>query len=114
MRQSLFGGFVLAALILTSGRVPESAVAQVKDKAVRKDDRRDDRAAIIEISKGKDDKFRFFVRDHEGKLLAMSSPSGFATPKDAEVAIDHLKEVIGRAKVSVVEKKHDNRDKKDK
>ena len=41
------------------------------------------------------------VRDGEGKLLAMSGPGGFATSKDAEAAIDHLRAVIGKAKVNV-------------
>ena len=59
-------------------------------------------AAGIEpaIAAGKDEKFRFFVRDSEGKLLAMSGPGGFATEKDAKDAIETLKEVIASAKVS--------------
>jgi hypothetical protein len=58
-------------------------------------------AATIEIAEGKDGKFRFFVRDDEDKLLAMSSPGGFETEKAAKEAIDHLKAVIGKAKVTV-------------
>src|SRR4051794_12288783 len=101
MRKSMFGGLVLAALILALGVRPETVVAQAAkkdDKAAKKDDKtakekKDAKAGIIEITKGKDDKFRFFVRDVEGKLLAMSGPGGFATPKDAEAAIDQLKDV---------------------
>jgi uncharacterized protein YegP (UPF0339 family) len=113
MRKTMFGGFLLAALILAGGVSPDTVVAQAKkddkatkkdDKAAKKDDKKDAKAGVIEITKGKDDKFRFFVRDGEGKLLAMSGPGGFATPKDAEAAIDHLKEVISKAKPSVVSK----------
>ena len=114
MRKLMFGAFMLAAFVLAAGVSTDTVVAQgkdkdkapVKDKAAKdKDkDKKDAKAGIIEITKGKDDKFRFFVRDSEGKLLAMSGPGGFATPKDAEAAIDHLKEVIGKAKVVAKEK----------
>jgi uncharacterized protein YegP (UPF0339 family) len=105
MHKTLFGALVLAALILAGGMNPDSVSAQAKkdDKAAKKDDKakdkKDTKAGVVEIAKGKDDKFRFFVRDSEGKLLAMSGPGGFATPKDAEAAIDHLKEVVSKAKV---------------
>lgn len=106
MRKKMFGGMVLAALILAVSACPDAVVAQAKkdDKAVakdKKDDKKDAKAGFIEIAKGKDDKFRFFVRDGEGKLLAMSGPGGFATQKDAETAIDHLKAVVAKAKVNV-------------
>ena len=110
MRKTLAGGFVLAALILTVGtQPPEVAVAQAKkvDKAGKEAKAKKETAAkggVIEIAKGKDDKYRFFVRDGDGKLLAMSGPGGFATVKDAEDAIDQLKEVVARAKVSPVDK----------
>lgn len=107
MRKTVFGGFLLAALILAVGVSPDAVVAQAKkdDKAAKKDDKSTkSKAGVVEIAKGKDDKFRFFVRDAEGKLLAMSGPGGFATPKEAQEAIDDLKEVISKAKVSVKEK----------
>jgi uncharacterized protein YegP (UPF0339 family) len=110
MRSTMFGGFVLAALILFGGVNPDSVSAQAKkeDKAAKKEDKKKDaKAGVIEIAKGKDDKFRFFVRDSEGKLLAMSGPGGFASPKDAEEAIDHLKEVVGKAKVVAKDKDKD-------
>lgn len=112
MRKLMFGVFMLAALVLAAGVSTDTVVAQgkdkdkapAKDKAAKDKDKKDAKAGVIEITKGKDDKFRFFVRDSEGKLLAMSGPGGFATPKDAEAAIDHLKEVIGKAKVVAKEK----------
>lgn len=111
MRKTVFGGFLLAALILAVGVSPDAVVAQAKkdDKAAKKDDKttkdkKEAKAGVVEIAKGKDDKFRFFVRDAEGKLLAMSGPGGFATTKEAQAAIDDLKEVISKAKVSVKDK----------
>jgi uncharacterized protein YegP (UPF0339 family) len=105
MRRTMLGGFILAALILTVGdRVSDTAVAQAKkDTKAAKDtkEKRDTKAGVIEIKKGKDDKYRFFVRDGEGKLVAMSGPGGFETVKDAEAAIDHLKGIVARAKVEV-------------
>jgi uncharacterized protein YegP (UPF0339 family) len=108
MRKTMLGGLVLAALILTVGNTaPDTAVAQAKKEtkaAKEAKDKRDARAGVIEITKGKDDKYRFFVRDGEGKLLAMSGPGGFASAKEAEEAIDQMKGVVARAKVSVVDK----------
>lgn len=116
MRQTLLGGLLVAALVVTMGVSPESVIAQAKDKAVKdkaaKDkDKAPAKGAVIEIGKGKDDKFRFFVRDAEGKLLAMSGPGGFATTKDAEAAIAHLQEVIGKAKIVMKDSKEEKKDK---
>jgi uncharacterized protein YegP (UPF0339 family) len=111
MRKTMLGGLVLAGLILAVGSpVPEAAVAQAKkDTKAAKDakdakDKRDAKAGVIEITKGKDDKYRFFVRDGEGKLVAMSGPGGFDTAKDAEAAIERLKEIIAKARAKVVDK----------
>jgi uncharacterized protein YegP (UPF0339 family) len=84
---------ILAAALATAGTIPPPAVQGQGKK--------DAKSGVIEISEGKDGKFRFFVRDGEGKLLAMSSPGGFATEKDARAAIDSLKAVISRATVTV-------------
>jgi hypothetical protein len=56
-------------------------------------------AAVIEIAEGKDDKFRFFVRSAEAKLLARSSPTGFATEREARAAVEELKDALRGAKV---------------
>jgi uncharacterized protein YegP (UPF0339 family) len=108
MRKTLVGGLVLAGLILAVGTpVPEAAVAQAKkDTKAARDakDGRDAKAGVIEITRGKDDKYRFFVRDGEGKLVAMSGPGGFDTAKDAEAAIERLKEIVAKARAKVVDK----------
>jgi hypothetical protein len=66
--------------------VPDTFVAQAKkdDKAGKTaKDKKDAKTGVSEIKKGKDDKYRFFVRDADGKLLAMSGPGGFESMKDA-------------------------------
>jgi hypothetical protein len=70
--------------------------------------------AVIEIREGKDGKFRFFVLDGEDKLLAMSSPGGFATEKEARAGVDTLKQAISRAKVVVKGAKDEKKGAKDK
>jgi hypothetical protein len=112
MRQTLFGGLLVAALVVAMGVAPDSVVAQgkEKDKVDKDKEKAKDKAAkgaVIEIGKGKDDKFRFFVRDHDGKLLAMSGPGGFASVKDAEAAIDKLREAVAKGKVVMKEDKDD-------
>ncbi len=103
MRTALVGGIVLALLLLALGTAPDAIVAQAK---------KDDKSGVIEIGEGKDGKFRFFIRDGEGKLLAMSSPGGFANAKDAQAAIDQLKVVLSKAKVTTLKKEvKDNKDK---
>jgi uncharacterized protein YegP (UPF0339 family) len=93
MRKLLCGFCALAMLVAVQGP-SDQAAAQGKKKAT----------GVIEIGEGKDGKFRFFVRDDEGKLLAMSSPSGFESVKDAQEAIGTLKEVISTAKVTTLKK----------
>jgi uncharacterized protein YegP (UPF0339 family) len=102
----LFIGFVLVAAFAVAGTVqhPVAEGQGAKKKAAK--------GGVIEIGEGKDGKYRFSVRDSEGKLLAMSGPRGFASEKDARTAIETLKEVISTAKVTNVGKKKP-RDKKD-
>jgi hypothetical protein len=104
MRQ-LFMSFVLVAAFAVAGTVQHPvAEAQGGKKAAK--------GGVIEIGEGKDGKFRFFVRDGEGKLLAMSGPRGFASEKEARTAIATFKEVVRTAKVTIAEKKAKGKDKK--
>lgn len=100
MSKVLVGGSVLALFLLAISWAPEPVIAQAK---------KDAKAGVIEITEGKDGKFRFFVRDGDGKLLAMSGPGGFESTKDAQASIDQLKTVISKAKVTTVKK--DDKDK---
>ena len=108
MRRTLCGGIVLAALMILVGQPGSDAVAQAKKEKTGKVEVKDKKeakgSAVIEIKAGKDDKFRFFVRNADGELLAMSGPGGFATAKEAEAAIAELKDAIAKAKVTVVDK----------
>ncbi len=87
MRAVMFG---LALLFLVNCPVLKFVGAQTKKAA---------EAGVVEIGEGKDGKFRFSIRDDEGKLLAMSSPSGFASFKEAEEAVSRLKAILPKAKV---------------
>jgi len=94
----------LAVSVITEA--PRS-LAQTKD-AVKKDDK--GTTGTVEISEGKDSKFRFSVRNAEGKYLGGSGPVGFATEKDARAAIDDLKKVLATAKITM-KKTEDKKDK---
>jgi hypothetical protein len=102
----LFACVVLLGGIAAVGTIdaPRS-IAQVK-----KDAKKDDKGAgTVEISEGKDGKFRFSVRNADGKYIGGSGPVGFASDKDARAAIDELKHVLATAKITT--KKGDAKDK---
>ena len=101
MRKVMFAGFALAMLLLARGTAPDAVVAQNTQKKPAATAA----TGVIEIGEGKDAKFRFFVRNDEGKLVAMSSPGGFATADDAKEGIQHLKEIVKTAKVTMLKKK---------
>jgi hypothetical protein len=107
MRKLLLIPLVVAALLVAQGAVQEPVAAQAK-KDVKKDTKDTKKATgVIEIGEGKDGKFRFFVRDADGKLLAMSGPGGFASVKEAQDSIDELRAIVASAKVANVGKKKD-------
>ena len=92
---ALLAGMAAATTIMDSASLAQGTRKDKKDKITKGKG-----AAVIEITEGKDGKFRFFVRNAEGKLLAMSSPGGFASEKEASRAIAELKEVVKSAKVT--------------
>jgi hypothetical protein len=76
--------FLMAAMVfLASG--PADTLAQGKKTK-----------GTIELKEGKDGKFRFTVRDAEGKYLG-GSAVGHATEKEAKEAAEELKKVIATA-----------------
>ena len=95
MRVVMFAVSVAAVLLLTRGTPPGAVLAQDVEK----------KAPVIEIGEGKDGKFRFYVLDEEGKLLATSGPSGFGSATDAGQSIEHLRAVMKTAKVTLLKKK---------
>lgn len=109
--RKLFASVLMLAAVLAFREAPtQPAFAQKADKVDKGDKKGKVQEGVIEIAQGKDDKFRFFVRDSEGKLLAMSG-RGFETVKDAQKEIDTLKDVIKTAKVSVLKKDAKDKDK---
>jgi len=98
MRKLWVGGCSLAVMLVVLNGLHVGA-------ADKKDTKKTDAtsaAGVIEIKEGKDSKFRYFVRDGDGKLLAMSGPTGFATAEDAEKSIAELRTVVVKAKVVTV------------
>lgn len=93
----LLSGLCAAALVV--GLAGAGGVAPAQDKKDTKKTTAPKGGGTIEINEGKDGKFRFNVRDADGKLLAMSGPSGYATKDDAAKAVDALKAALGGAKV---------------
>lgn len=88
--------FLVAMLVLIQSPAMEFVGAQTKKAA--------DTGGTIEINEGKDGKYRFVIRDEEGKFIAMSGPTGFATAKEAEGEVTRLKAVLGKAKVTYKKK----------
>ncbi len=110
MQKLLACFLLLGSIVALSGIDAPHSVAQATKKDAKKDDKAG--AGTIEISEGKDGKFRFGVRNAEGKYLGGSGPIGYATEKDARTADDELKQVLATAKITT--KKGDGKDKKDK
>lgn len=87
MRKLLAALFLMGTITLIGSGTAES-LAQGKKAGGGK--------GTIELSEGKDGKFRFSVRDADGKYLA-GSPVGHATEKEAKDAAEELKRVVGTA-----------------
>jgi uncharacterized protein YegP (UPF0339 family) len=111
MRKLFVCAVMLGVMSLLAGGAPSTAFAQGK-KDKDKEGKKTMKAAaagVIEIGEGKDGKFRFSVRNADGKYLAGSA--AYATEKDAREAIEELKEVISKAKVTHKAKTDKDKDK---
>lgn len=93
----LFAG--MAGLVSTA--TISTAPAQDKKDTTKKPPAA--KAGTIEVSEGKDGKFRFTIRDAEGKFLALSG--AHEKKEDAMKAIETLKEVLPKATVTTAAKK---------
>lgn len=103
MKKLLGATVVLAALmLLTSGT--ESTLAQAKKAASK--------AGTVELVESKDGKFRFTIRDADGKYLG-GSTVGHETEKEAKEAVEELKKVLATA-TYVSKKSEDAKKDKDK
>ncbi|MFQ3592294.1 MAG: hypothetical protein SNJ82_03775 [Gemmataceae bacterium] len=106
MRQWGLGALLLAAMVFASAG--SSLLAQGKKDAPTKA-----KGPIIELNESlKDGRFRFVIRDAEGKYLAGSLVNGYATEKDALKAIEDLKMALSKG--TVVKQKKGEEEKKDK
>lgn len=108
----------LALAALLAGGTAAVTVAPAQDKGkppAKKDDAKKGKkgTGTVEVNEGKDGKFRFVVRNADGKLLAMSGPTGFVEKADAVAALDELKAVLETAKVESGKKKAPKEDEKD-
>lgn len=97
----LLSGLCAAALVVGLAGAGGVAPAQDKKKTDTKTDTTKSAPAkggTIEVNESKDGKFRFTVRDTEGKYLG-GSATGYATKEDAVKAVDALKAALGSAKI---------------
>jgi uncharacterized protein YegP (UPF0339 family) len=103
MRKLAVCALMLAFMVGLSQTSAPRLLAQPpkKDKDTKKDTKKSkagSAAGTIEISEGKDGKFRFTIRNAEGKFLALSG--AHASEKDAKAAVEELREVVADAKVT--------------
>ncbi|MBY0229487.1 MAG: hypothetical protein K2W96_09430 [Gemmataceae bacterium] len=91
---------LLCTIALAAFLFPFSpALAQkAKDKDKGKEDKP---TATITISEGVDGKFRFTVRNAEGKFLANSGANNFPSEKEALKGAEDFKAAVGAAKIVV-------------
>jgi len=94
---------LLTAMTMLMAQGTNNAFAQAKKKATAK-------AGTIELIESKDGKYRFSVRDADGKYVG-GSAVGHATEKEAREAAEELKSVLETA--VYVSKKSEDADKED-
>ena len=98
MRKFLALVTLTAALLVASSSTNHTVIAQGtkkdKDKTTTKG------VGHIEIGKGKDDKYRFGVRDADGKYLG-GSTTPHETEKECRDAIEVFKKVVAGATVTM-------------
>lgn len=105
--RTLFAAAAVAGLVAAAGPSAAQEKKEAKKKAA---------AGVVEFKQGKDDKYRFTVRDGDGKFLAMSGPGGFETKAEAVKALEALKDALATAKAVDVKKaagKDDDEEMKD-
>ena len=102
--KKLLGAMVLTAAIMVMASGTDSTFAQAKKPASK--------AGTIELLESKDGKFRFNIRDADGKYLG-GSTVGHATEKEAREAVEELKKVLTTA-TYVSKKSEESKKDKDK
>lgn len=95
--KKLFAVAILAAVSLYMTTGTNEVLGQSKKSSPK--------SGTIELIQSKDGKYRFSVRDADGKYLA-GSPVGHETEKEAREVVEELKKVLASA--NYVSKKSDN------
>ena len=96
----------LAVFMLPFAGVFESEAQAQKDKAKASG------GGTIVVSEGADGKFRFSVRDADGKFLANSGANAYASEKEALKGAEDFKATVAGAKISASKEKPKTKDKK--
>jgi hypothetical protein len=100
--KKLLGALFLTAAIIVMAPGTANIFAQAKKAAAKTS--AIEKAGTIELIESRDGKFRFSVRDADGKYVG-GSAVGHATEKDAKEAAEVLKKVLATA--TYVSKKTD-------
>jgi|GEM_PF-6981923 len=101
MKSLICGAALFAGMVgLMSTSAISTAPAQDKKDTKKDATKAAGKTATIEINQGKDEKYRFVIRDAEGKLLAMSGPTGFEKREEAVKALETLKEALPKAVIA--------------
>ncbi|MFO0797993.1 MAG: hypothetical protein U0804_10980 [Gemmataceae bacterium] len=95
----LLSGLCAAALVVGLAGTAGVTTAQDKKKDTKTAPPTKAAAGTIEINEGKDGKFRFVVRDADGKFLGGNTTIGHATKEDAAKAVDALKAALNNSKI---------------
>lgn len=86
--KKLLGAVLLAGATVFTFSGTADTFAQARKSSAK--------TGTIELIESKDGKFRFSIRDADGKYLG-GSAVGHATEKDAKAAVEELKKVIASA-----------------
>jgi uncharacterized protein YegP (UPF0339 family) len=93
----LVRGLALVAAMATVSVVALS-VADAQEKGKKATEKT---TGIVEVNEGKDGKYRFTIRDNDGKFLAQGGgPTGYATRDDAMKGLEKLKAALENPKIT--------------
>ncbi len=113
MRKLVACALMLALMIGFTSMSSSPLFAQEK-KTTKKDTKKDKptETGTIEITEGKDGKFRFNIRNADGKYLGGSGLVGYNSEKEVRAAIEEMKNILATA--VIVKGKAKTKDSKDK
>lgn len=109
------GGAFLAIAgtpFLTNAQEKKATVQEKKAANAKKEagsDSKKSPSGVVEITEGKDGKFRFSVRDGENKYVGGSGPIGFENKESAAKAVQSLKDTLSNAKITYPAKKAESK-----